>query len=98
MRYADAGGVRTACGHKDLGPMTRWSSQVGGVIAGHAGDPATALTCGRGKSTVTADYVQYGNVLRAPAELDRKPDMLHLFSQPRTAGFLTRAAGVPAAP
>ena len=35
-----------------------------------------------------ADYSRYGNPLRAAAGLDQKPDMLHLFSQPRAAGFL----------
>ena len=36
----------------------------------------------------TADYARHGNPLRAAAELDRKPDILHLFSQPGAAGFL----------
>ena len=43
----------------------------------------------RAARAVTADYAQHGNPLRAAAELDHKPDMLHLFSQPRAAGFLT---------
>jgi len=43
----------------------------------------------RAARAVTADYAQHGSPLRAAAELDRKPDMLHLFSQPRAAGFLT---------
>jgi hypothetical protein len=42
----------------------------------------------RAARAVTADYAQYGSPLRAAAELDQKPEMLHLFSQPRTAGFL----------
>ena len=42
----------------------------------------------RAARAVTADYARHGNLLRAAAELDHKPDMLHLFSQPRTAGFL----------
>lgn len=43
----------------------------------------------RAARAVTAAYAQYGNPLRATAELDHKPDLLHLYSQPRTAGFLT---------
>jgi pimeloyl-ACP methyl ester carboxylesterase len=43
----------------------------------------------RAARAVTADYARHGNPLRAAAELDHKPDMLHLFSQPRAAGFLT---------
>ncbi len=42
----------------------------------------------RAARAVTADYGQYGSPLRAAMELDQKPDMLHLYSQPRTAGFL----------
>ncbi len=42
----------------------------------------------RAARAVTADYARHGNPLRAAAELDRKPDILHLFSQPRAAGFL----------
>ena len=42
----------------------------------------------RAARAVTADYAQHGSPLRAAAELDQKPDMLHLYSQPRTAGFL----------
>ena len=42
----------------------------------------------RAARAVTADYARYGNPLRAAAELDQKPDMLHLFSQPRAAGFI----------
>ena len=42
----------------------------------------------RAARAVMADYSQYGNPLRAAAELDQKPDMLHLYSQPRAAGFL----------
>jgi hypothetical protein len=44
----------------------------------------------RAARAVTADYGQYGSPLRAAAELDQKPDLLHLYSQPRTAGFLVR--------
>jgi pimeloyl-ACP methyl ester carboxylesterase len=43
----------------------------------------------RAARAVTADYAQYGSPLRAAAQLDQKPEILHLFSQPRTAGFLT---------
>ena len=56
---------------------------------GPAGRPAaTALTCGHGQRAVTADYAQYASPLQAAMELDQKPDMLHLYSQPRIAGFL----------
>jgi len=43
----------------------------------------------RAARAVTADYARHGNPLRAAADLDPTPDMLHLFSQPRAAGFLT---------
>jgi hypothetical protein len=43
----------------------------------------------RAARAVTADYAQRDNPLRPAAELDHTPDMLHLFSQPRAAGFLT---------
>jgi len=42
----------------------------------------------RAARAVTADYSQYGNPLRATAELGQKPDMLHLFSQPRADKYL----------
>jgi pimeloyl-ACP methyl ester carboxylesterase len=42
----------------------------------------------RAAHAVMADYAQHGNPLRAAAELDHKPDMLHLFSQPRAAEFI----------
>ncbi len=42
----------------------------------------------RAARAVTADYAQYASPLRAAMELDQKPDMLNLYSQPRTAGFL----------
>lgn len=42
----------------------------------------------RAARAVTADYARYGNPLRAAADLDRTPDILHLFSQPRAAEFL----------
>ena len=42
----------------------------------------------RAARAVTADYAEHGNPLRAAAEPDHKPDMLHLFSQPRASGFL----------
>jgi hypothetical protein len=42
----------------------------------------------RAARAVTADYARHGNPLRAAAELDSKPDILHLFSQPRAAEFL----------
>ena len=48
----------------------------------------------RAARAVTADYAQRGNPLRPAAELDHTPD-LHLFSQPRAAGFPHRAAGIP---
>ena len=37
---------------------------------------------------VTPDYTQYGSPLRAAAEMDQKPDILHLFSQPPAAEFI----------
>jgi len=43
----------------------------------------------RAARAVTADYAQHGSPPRAAAELDPKPDMLRLFSQPRIAWFLT---------
>jgi pimeloyl-ACP methyl ester carboxylesterase len=42
----------------------------------------------RAARAVTADYGRYGSPLRAATELDQKPDLLHLYSQPRTDGFL----------
>jgi hypothetical protein len=42
----------------------------------------------RAARAVTADYGQYGSPLRAATELDRQPDLLHLYSQPRTTEFL----------
>ena len=42
----------------------------------------------RAARAVMADYAQHGNPLRAAADLDPKPDMLHLFSQPRASEFL----------
>jgi hypothetical protein len=42
----------------------------------------------RAARAVTADYGQYGSPLRAAMELDHQPDLLHLYSQPRTAAFL----------
>jgi hypothetical protein len=42
----------------------------------------------RAARAVTADYAQHGNPLLAAAELYPKPDMLHLFSQPRATEFL----------
>jgi pimeloyl-ACP methyl ester carboxylesterase len=37
---------------------------------------------------ITADYARHGNPLRALAEIDPKPNVLHLFSQPRAPEFL----------
>jgi pimeloyl-ACP methyl ester carboxylesterase len=42
----------------------------------------------RAARAVTADYARRGSPLRAAAELDHTPDMLHLFSQPRAVEFL----------
>lgn len=42
----------------------------------------------RAARAVTADYGQYGSPLRAATELDYKPELLHLYSQPRTDGYL----------
>jgi pimeloyl-ACP methyl ester carboxylesterase len=43
----------------------------------------------RAARAVSVDYARHGSPLRAAAELGHTPDMLHLFSQPRAAGFLT---------
>ena len=43
----------------------------------------------RAARAVIADYARHGSPLHAAAKLDPKPDMLHLFSQPRAAEFLT---------
>jgi hypothetical protein len=42
----------------------------------------------RAGRTITTTYTRYGNPLRALAELDSKPPVLHLFSQPRAPEFL----------
>jgi hypothetical protein len=42
----------------------------------------------RAARAVTADYGQYGSPLRAAMELDQEPDLLHLYSQPRTVRIL----------
>lgn len=39
--------------------------------------------CSRAACAITADYAQYGNPLRALAEIDPKPDTLRVLSQPR---------------
>lgn len=44
--------------------------------------------CSRAARAITADYARYGNPLHALAVLDPKPDVLHVFSQPRTPEFL----------
>lgn len=42
----------------------------------------------RAGRAITADYARHGNPLRALAEIDPKPNILHLFSQPRAPEFL----------
>lgn len=42
----------------------------------------------RAARAVMADYARYGTPLRALSELEPKPAMLHLFSQPSAAEFL----------
>jgi hypothetical protein len=44
--------------------------------------------CSRAARAITADYARHGNPLRALAEIDPKPTILHLFSQPRAPEFL----------
>ena len=44
--------------------------------------------CSRAARAITADYARYGNPLHALAVLDPKPEVLHVFSQPRTPEFL----------
>lgn len=44
--------------------------------------------CARAGRAIGADYARYGNPLRALAEIDPKPNILHLFSQPRDPEFL----------
>lgn len=44
--------------------------------------------CSRAARAILADYARYGNPLKALAHLDPKPNILHLFSQPRAADYL----------
>jgi pimeloyl-ACP methyl ester carboxylesterase len=44
--------------------------------------------CSRAARAVTADYARHGNPLRALSAIDPKPNILHLFSQPRVPEFL----------
>jgi hypothetical protein len=44
--------------------------------------------CSRAARAVTADYARHGNPLRALSEVDPKPNILLLFSQPRAPEFL----------
>jgi pimeloyl-ACP methyl ester carboxylesterase len=44
--------------------------------------------CSRAARAITIDYARYGNPLKALARLDPKPNILHLFSQPRGSEFL----------
>jgi hypothetical protein len=39
-------------------------------------------------SAILADYARHGNPLRGLAEIDSKPNILHLFSLPRAPEFL----------
>jgi pimeloyl-ACP methyl ester carboxylesterase len=80
----------------------RWQQGLDDLLAGWLGGASEDLAewvrretgsygfdmWSRAARAVTADYSRYGNPLHAAAELDQKPDMLHLFSQPRAAEFL----------
>jgi pimeloyl-ACP methyl ester carboxylesterase len=44
--------------------------------------------CSRAARAITADYARHGNPLHALSVIDPKPDILHLFSQPRAPEFL----------
>jgi pimeloyl-ACP methyl ester carboxylesterase len=44
--------------------------------------------CSRAARAIEASYEAYGNPLRALSKMDPKPDVLHLFSQPRAPEFL----------
>lgn len=80
----------------------RWQQGLDGLLAGWlAGAPEDVAEWARRETgsygfdmwslaacAVTADYSQYGNPLRAAAELGHKPDISHLFSQPRADEYL----------
>jgi len=80
----------------------RWRQGLDGLLAGWlAGAPEDVAEWARRETgsygfdmwsraarAVTSDYSQYSNPLRAATELDQKPDMVHVFSQPRAAEFL----------
>jgi pimeloyl-ACP methyl ester carboxylesterase len=51
----------------------------------------------RAGRAITAMYERYGNPLRALAELDSHPPVLHLFSQPRAPEFLAAQEAFSAA-
>jgi pimeloyl-ACP methyl ester carboxylesterase len=53
--------------------------------------------CSRAARAITASYSRHGNPLRALAELDPKPNFLHLFSQPRATEFLAAQEAFAAA-
>lgn len=42
----------------------------------------------RAARAITADYARYGNPLRALSEIEPKPDILHVFAQPRAPEYL----------
>lgn len=81
----------------------RWQQGLGQLLAGWLADAPDEVAgwvreetgsygfdmWSRAARAVTADYARHGNPLRAAADLHPAPDMLHLFSQPRAAGFLT---------
>lgn len=53
--------------------------------------------CSRAARSITADYARQGNPLRAISAMDPKPDILHLFSQPRIAEYLAAQEAFAAA-
>jgi hypothetical protein len=87
---------------RDAGDPARWrqglDNLLGGWLTGASEEVAgwTRRETGsygfdmwsRAARAVTADYGQYGSPLRAAMELDHQPDLLHPYSQPRTAAFL----------
>jgi pimeloyl-ACP methyl ester carboxylesterase len=53
--------------------------------------------CSRAARAIMADYARYGNPLRALSEIDPKPNILHVFSQPRVPEFLASQEAFSAA-
>jgi pimeloyl-ACP methyl ester carboxylesterase len=79
---------RQGLGQLLAGCLARAPDDVAGWVRRETGSYGFDMWS-RAARAVTADYARHGNPLRAAADLDHKPDMLHLFSQPRAAGFLT---------